>query len=488
MISPRKPYTPRPYQGPATDWLLGRNRCALWAGMGLGKTVSTLTYLETLRFSGEDDPVLILAPKRVATSTWSDETGKWDHLEDYKVVPIVGSVAERAAAVRTRADAYTTNYENLPWLVERWGEAWPYRTIVADEADRLKSLRVSFQQARKADGSPGKAWLQESERGGQRARALARITHTDKVRRFVELTGTPASNGLKDLWGQMWFLDAGKRLGRSHDAFMKRWFSKGFDGYEVVANDYAEKQIHEALADICLTIKSEDYFALEEPVVNVVRVSLPPKARKLYREMERDLFIQLSDRTAEAFNAAAKTQKCLQLANGAVYVDPLVEGDGPAAKDWQPVHDAKIEALEDIIGEAGGAPVIVVYEFRSDLARLIKAFPRGRHLATKKDEDDFKKGRVPILFAHPKSAGHGIDGFQHVCNQMVFFGHNWSLGDHLQIIERIGPVRQAQAGFKRNVFLHYLVAENTVDEDVMERRESKREVQDILLDAMKRRL
>lgn len=450
-------------------------------------TVSTLTALEALKFSGEEDgPVLILAPKRVARRTWSDEAEKWDHLEGYRVVPIVGTKAERVAAVAKKADAYTINYENIEWLVESWGSNWPYRVIVADEADRLKSLRLSFRTATKKDGTPGKEYL--AGQGGARARALGMIAHTPLVRRFIELTGTPAPNGLKDLWGQLWFLDAGKRLGRTYEAFMQRWFQKGYDGYSVVPTAWADRQIHEAVADICLSIRSEDYFDLEKPIVNNVYVDLPAKARKLYKDMEREMFLEIEDRTSEAFGAAARTQKCLQLANGAVYVDPLAMTDSdPRSKEWRAVHDEKIEALEDIIGEAGGAPVIVVYEFRSDLARLLKAFPKGRHLATDKDEQDFKAGRIPILFAHPKSAGHGIDGFQNVCNQIVFFGHNWSLGEYQQIIERIGPVRQMQAGLNRSVFIHHIIARDTVDELVMERRESKREVQDILLEAAKRR-
>lgn len=481
-----RPYTPRAYQVPSTGHLLEHRRCALWAGMGLGKTVATLTALEALQFAGEEPgPALILAPKRVARRTWSDEVRKWDHLERFRVVPIVGTQAERIAAAATKADAYTINYENLEWLVEKWGTAWPYRTVVADEADRLKSLRLSFRTARKKDGTLGREYL--AGQGGSRARALGMIAHTPKVRRFIELTGTPSPNGLKDLWGQLWFLDAGKRLGRTYEAFSKRWFQKGWDGYSIEPTASADRQIHEAVADICLAIRSEDYFALEAPIVNNVYVDLPPKAMKSYKDMERDMFVQLRDRTAEAFGAAARTQKCLQLANGAVYVDPLVETDtDPRGKEWRAVHDEKLDALEDILGEAGGAPVIVVYEFRSDLARLLKAFPRGRHLNTDKDERDFKAGRIPILFTHPKSAGHGIDGFQNVCNQIVFFGHNWSLGDYQQIIERIGPVRQMQAGLNRSVFIHHIIARDTVDELVMERRETKREVQDLLLEAARR--
>jgi SNF2 family DNA or RNA helicase len=473
-------YAPRAYQTPATNFMLETPRCALWAGCGLGKTVSTLTALEALYMAGEDKPTLILAPLRVARSTWSEEVTKWDHLADLKVVPIVGSAAERAAAMAKPAQVYTTNYENLEWIIDRWGDRWPYGTIVADESTKLKGLRSSVQTS-----SKGKKFVRGQ--GGTRAKALGKIAHLH-CHRFIELTGTPSPNGLKDLWGQAWFLDAGKRLGRTYDAFTQRWFEKGRDGFSVKPREFASAQINALLADICLSIDAKDYFDLEEPIVNNIFVDLPPKARALYKEMEDDLFIQLGDRTSEAFNAATKSQKILQLASGACYVDPLVDSDSnPKSKEWREVHREKIEALEDIIEEACGAPVIVAYQYRSDLERLKKAFPKGRHLQTKKDEDDFKAGKIPVLFAHPASAGHGIDGFQQVCNIIVFFTMDWNLEQYLQIIERIGPVRQMQSGMDRPVFIHHIIARDTIDETVLERGHEKKSVQDVLLESMKRR-
>lgn len=476
-----EPFTPRAYQGLSTEHMLNVPRCALWAGMGLGKTIATLNAVDALQLAGESDPVLVLAPLRVARSTWVTEAAKWDHLKDMRIVPIVGSAAERALAARQDAQVFTTNYENLEWLTEQWGSSWPYRTVIADEATKLKSVRLSFQTS-----SKGKEFLRGQ--GGKRARALGMVAHSH-VRRFIELTGTPAPNGLKDLWGQIWFLDGGRRLGRTYEAFKQRWFETDYDGRTLIPRERAEAQIHAALADICLTIDAKDYFDLKEPIVNEVFVDLPVKARKLYKEMENDMFAQIAaDRSASAVNAAGRTQKCLQLSSGAVYLDPDVDSDAdPRSKEWREVHDAKLEALDDIIEEACGAPVIVVYEFRSDLERLLKAYPKGRALRSQKDEDDFKAGRIPVLFTHPKSAGHGIDGFQYVCNQMVFFTRNWSLEDYLQIVERIGPVRQMQAGMDRPVFLHHIVARNTVDELVSERLLGKKATQEILLDAMKRR-
>lgn len=477
----RKVYAPKPYQGPATEHMLQTPRCALWAGMGLGKTVATLTALDALYMAGESRPTLVLAPLRVARDTWAKESQKWEHLSGLDVVPIVGTVAERHHALATDAPVYTTNYENLVWLTEHWGARWPYGTVVADEATKLKGIRLSFQVSK-----TGKEFL--NGQGGKRARALGMVAH-QYTKRFIELTGTPASNGLKDLWGQAWFLDGGRRLGRTYGAFMQRWFEKGYNGFDVIPREFAEAQIHAALQDVCLTIDAKDYFDLNDPITTDIRVQLPVSARKLYREMEKDMFTQLAaDKTISAVNAAAKTQKCIQLASGAVYIDPSAELDtDPRAKEWKAVHDAKLEALDDVVEEAGGAPVIVVYEFRSDLARLQKAYPQGRVLKTQKDEDDFKAGKIPILFTHPKSAGHGIDGFQHVCNIMVFYTRNWSLEDYDQIVARIGPVRQHQAGLDRPVFIYHILAEDTVDELVAERHTSKRSVQDVLLAAMKRR-
>ena len=242
------------------------------------------------------------------------------------------------------------------------------------------------------------------------------------------------------------------------------------------------------MRDICLTIDPKDWFDLREPIVNNVYVDLPSSALKHYREMEKELFTSIDGRTAEAFNGAAKTQKLLQLANGAVYVDPLCESDEDRkhSKDWKLAHDEKIDALESIMHETGGATLLICYEFKSDLARLLKKFPKGRALSSAKDEDDFKAGKIPYLFVHPKSAGHGIDGFQHVCHHIVFFGHNWSLGQRLQVTERIGAMRQLQGGYERDVWIHNIIARGTMDEVVIERHASKREVQDLLLEACKR--
>jgi SNF2 family DNA or RNA helicase len=446
-----KDFTPRPYQTIARDHLLDTPRCALWAGMGMGKSVSTLMAVDALSLVSSH-PTLVLAPLRVARSTWPDEAKKWRQFSHLDIVPVVGTPDERAKALRRDAPVYTTNYDNLEWIVQRFGDRWPFRQVVADESTRLKSFRL--------------------KQGGKRAAALGKVAHKH-VERFIQLTGTPSPNGLIDLYGQAWFLDAGQRLGRTFSGFTDRWFrtvrvarKDDEEGYPtLIPMPHAQAEIQDRLKDICLTLDPHDWFDLKAPIVNVIKVALPSKARAVYREMEREMFTQLEGHDVEAFGAAARTIKCLQLANGAAYV-----GD-PKDGQYIEVHDAKLQDHESIVEEAAGAPVLVAYHFKSDLARLRRALPRGRTLdADPATIADWNAGRIPVLFAHPASAGHGLS-LQDGGNIIAFFGHWWNLEDHDQMIERIGPVRQMQSGHDRPVFIHDLVAEDTDDELVMLRRE-----------------
>lgn len=451
----------RSYQHDIVDFILKNKRCNLFVPMGMGKTLSTLTALDLLMLVEDVTPVLVLAPLRVAASTWPDEIKKWPHLRHLRISVVVGTPAERRAALRAKADIYCMNYDNLVWLDDELGDKWPFLTVVADECSRLKSFRL--------------------RQGSVRAKALAKHIHT-KVKRYIGLTGTPSPNGLQDLWGITWMVDRGARLGRSFDAFKQRWFQAvpGGDGYQQIKPlPFAQVQIEDLLRDLCISLDARDYFDIAEPIVNVIRVDLPAKARRIYRDMEREMFMQIGEHEVEAFSAAARTIKCLQLANGAAYVDD--------AGTFSEVHDAKIQALDSVISEASGMPVLVAYHFKSDLARLLKAFPQGRHLdANPATIRDWNAGKIPVLFAHPASAGHGLN-LQDGGNILVMFGHWWDLEQYQQIVERIGPTRQAQAGYDRPVFIHHIVATDTVDELVMARRETKREVQDLLLDALKRR-
>jgi SNF2 family DNA or RNA helicase len=304
---------------------------------------------------------------------------------------------------------------------------------------------------------------------------LGQVVHGEGTR-FIGLTGTPAPNGIKDLWGQIWFIDKGERLGRTFSAFEQRWFHKGYDGYSLEPYAHTQREVEEKLRDVCLTVRA---LSVEEPNVVPVYCDFIPSVRKLYTSMETEMFARIANNEVEAANAAVRTQKLLQIANGAMYVDD--------ENAWEEIHNAKLDALESIIEEANGAPVLVAYNFKHDLKRLQTRFRQGRVLDANPDTiRDWNAGRVPILFAHPASAGHGLnlaDGG----NILAFFGVNWNLEEHMQIIERIGPMRQKQAGYDRPVLVYPILARNTVDEVVMERLSSKRSVQEVLLEAMKSR-
>lgn len=452
----------RDYQRAIVAHILEHPRCNVWAGMGTGKTVSVLTALDYLHnVHGEERPTLVLAPLRVASTTWPDEQRKWAHLSALPVQSVTGTVAQRSAALKRDAAVYVTNYDNLPWLRDHLGERWPFGTVIADESTRLKGFRV--------------------RQGGQRARAIGQVAHT-RIGRWVNLSGTPAPNGLMDLWGQAWFLDAGQRLGRSFHSFVARWFAvrkahPNAKWGETIVLPGAQAEIEKLLADLTITVRAADFLDLPPLIENVIRVDLPGTARRQYRELEREMFTMLGQHQLEALTAANLSLKCLQMANGAAYTD--------AAGNWTEVHDEKIRALESVVEESAGAPVLVAYHFKSDLARLQRAFPSGRVLDTHPGTvRDWNDGKIPLLFCHPASAGHGLN-LQHGGNILVFFGLWWNLEEHEQIIERIGPTRQAQAGHNRPVFVHRIIASDTVDELVLARLKGKASVQQILLDAMK---
>ena len=452
-------FVARKYQELISNFIVNNKRCAVWSSPGTGKSSSTLCALEDLTFVEDVYPALIVAPLRVARTTWPNEVRKWNHLKHLRVVVVTGTLKERRAALRIPADIYTTNFEQLPWLVEELGDRWPFKTVVADEATKLKGFRL--------------------RQGTQRAKALARVAHT-KVKRIILLTGTPSPNGLQDLWGQMWFVDKGDRLGRTFDAFKQRWFHASHTGFGVEANDNAQVQMQEALRDVCITIDAADWFDLEAPIINKIMVELPAAVQIMYKQMEKQFFLELESGTQiEALNAAAKSMKLMQVANGAMYLE--------GGEAWEVVHNEKLEALEEIVEEAAGMPILCLYNFKSDLARLKKRFPDGIDLSQKGALERAQAGEGRIWFGHPASMGHGVDGLQYHTNIMVFFGYSWSLENYLQAIERIGPTRQLQAGFKRPVFMHMIMAKDTIDELVLERLHSKREVQDILMEAMKER-
>jgi hypothetical protein len=463
----RRAYTPRAFAPLAMQHFREVPRCALFAKPGMGKTTMVATHLDIAHnLWGDDHQTLVLGPKRVAQHVWTDEVQKWEHLRGLEVVSLAGLDQDaRRNALKRDAQVKVINYDLLPWLLAH-ARPWPFRRLVLDESTRVKNFRL--------------------RQGGVRARALGQVAHK-LVREVIELTGTPSPNGLIDLWGQMWFLDEGVRLGRTFSSFQERYFSwrsaaqaHAKDKSRLVQTpvEHAQDLIHEKLADICLTLDPRDYFDMREPIVNVVEVALPPAAQAKYRELEKELFFRLeTGEDVEVFNAAALTIKCLQLANGAVYLE-----DGVT---WRSVHDEKLDALESIVEELSGAPLLCAYHFKSDLARLKQRFPDALVLADDGDMARAKAGEGRLWLGHPAGMGHGVDGLQEHCCDVAFFGHWWDLEQHDQMVERVGPMRQLQAGKDRAVTVHYIVARRTVDQLVMARRHSKRKVQDLLLDYMK---
>jgi hypothetical protein len=478
-VPPRRVFNPRPWQPAMIDFAISKKRGNLLAKMGVGKSSAMLSVIDTLISTGEVRKVLVIAPLRVARATWPDEVRRWTQFESLIVQPVTGMLNHRKAAMKnTEAHIFTINYDILPWLVEFLGRKWDFDMVVADEATKLKNHRL--------------------KQGGQRARVLSHVAFWDnktptaaRVERWINLSGTFSPNGLTDLWGPMWFIDQGERLGRSYSAFENRWF--GYQRAKDAVNPHVTrikrvpfphsfKEITSAIEDVTISFNPKDWMEIKDPIVVRVYVDLPPTVKFTYRQMEREMFAQIAGYDIEAFAASGKIIKTLQLANGAIYTgsDEEIESD---VSHWVEAHQEKLMALGEIIEEAQRDPVLVVYHFKPDLIRLKAKFPEGRHIHTKQDEDDFKAGLIEVAFVHASSIGHGVDGFQNVCNIIVFFALWWDLETHDQIIERIGPMRQMQAGFDREVMVYLILARDTVDELVDRRLIMKRQTQDATFDS-----
>lgn len=454
-----KTFVPHDEQLPAIEHLVRNKRSGLWMPMGGGKSITTLTALELLDAVEQVYPTLVLGPKRVIEVTWLDEVAKWAHTAHLRVSVVSGSRRERELALRRPADLYCMAYDNLDWLVEHVGDDWPFRTVVADELTKLKSFRL--------------------RQGGKRAGALGKVAHTE-VSRFIGLTGTPAPNGVKDLWGQTWFIDKGERLGKTFSAFEQRWFRKGYDGYSLVPYEHSQSEIMNAISDIYLTVKS---LQVDEPISVAVPAKLPAAVREAYDAVERDLFAEIEIAGVgaleiEAANAAVRLGKCMQIASGAVFED------GGAV--WQRLHDAKLDALESIVEEANGMPVLVSYAYTHEAERILKRFKQAKRLEGAADVRAWNAGKIPMLVVHPASAGHGLN-LQDGGNILAFFGLTFNLEHYMQVIERIGPLRQKQSGYDRPVYLYHIVAEDTFDQVALDRLAGKRSVQDAVLEYMQRR-
>ena len=441
-------YQERPYQLAAENFLLANKRAGLLLDMGLGKTAIVLTVINFLLSIGEIKRILIVAPKRVAESTWPAEVEKWAHLAGLRISVLVGSKAQRKSSVGVDSDIYVINFENLKWLMEHHGKKWPYDMVVVDEVTRVKSPTAL---------------------GTRLLRRICR--HTD---RFVWLTGTGAPNGLQDLWAPMYLLDQGQRLGKGIGAFRQRYCEPcGFELRQWCMREGSENEIYEKMGDIVLSMKSEDYIELPAVIENTIEVELPDDARKLYKQMEDEFFLELeSSEVVEAVNAGAKAMKLRQLASGFVFNE---------SGDWHEVHRAKLEALEEIVAELNGQPALIAYYFQPDLERIKTAIPKAQRLDSADDIKRWNAGKIPLALVHAASEGHGLnlqDGGHH----LVFYSLDWNLDNHLQLRKRLH-----RSGQKHTVIEHYIEAKKTVDGLIRKRLSTKRSVQDLLYEALKSR-
>ena len=419
----------------------------------MSKTVITLTAIYLLMFDYFDiQRVLVIAPKRVAEDTWSRETEKWDHLKQLRISKVLGTQKQRVDALETDGDIYVINRENVKWLVDLYGIKWPFDMVVIDELSSFKSKK------------------------SQRFKALKKVSPL--MERVVGLTGTPTPNGYMDLWPQMYLLDRGERLGKTLTGYRERYFTPGRrNGYTVFdwdLKDGADNAIQKKISDICVSMKADDYLELPERINNNVYVRMDPKARVLYEQLEKNLILQVDDDQITALTAATLTQKLLQLANGSVYNE-----DGGVTH----IHDGKLEALDEIL-EFNDEPVLVFYNFKHDYSRLMQHFKdlNPRTLETSRDIADWNEGRIRLLLAHPASVGHGLN-IQAGGHIIVWFGLTWSLELYQQANARLD--RQGQT---KNVIVHHLITEGTVDEDVMKALERKETGQEALLEAVKARI
>lgn len=447
-------FKPHDYQRRAIDKIMTTPAVGLFLEMGLGKTVVSLTAAERLIYDEFDvSRVLVIAPLKVAEDTWSREGSKWDHLKELKIAKILGLARQRLAAAESEADVYVINRENVVWLTQQFpASRWRWDMVIIDELSSFKSSAAA------------------------RFKALRRVR--PYIRRVVGLTGTPNPNGYMDLWAEIFLLDQGERLERTIGRYRELYFrpgkGNGYVTYEWRLLPEADKLIQKKIADITVSMRAADYLELPEQVENEVKVALPASARENYRKMEREHLLELAGAEITAASAAAVMGKLLQLSGGAVYDD---EGG------FVEFHDEKIKALKDIIDTAGG-PVLVFYGFRHERARLLKALAKlkPRELKTEADITDWNAGAIPVLLAHPASVGYGLN-LQAGGHVIVWYSLPWSLELYQQANARLH--RQGQ---REVVVVNHLIADGTVDEQVIKSLRNKDVGQSALMAALKERI
>lgn len=443
-------YEPHNYQQFATDFILEHPISCLMLDMGLGKTVITLSALWQLALDSFDvSRILVIAPKRVAEDTWPKELSKWEHLYGLDATLVMGTQAEREAALRQQTFLYITNRENVSWLVAN--HPWDFDMVVIDELSSFKSNQA------------------------QRFKAMKKVRPL--VSRIVGLTGTPAPNSLLDLWPEMYLMDMGQRLGRFIGGFRDRFFTPDKRNREIIYSykprEGAEEAIYGLISDICISMKAVDYLDMPELIMNRVEVSMDSRERKIYDDFQRDMVVSLQGEELDAVNAAALSGKLTQMANGAVY--------GENRKVLH-IHDRKLDALEDLMEAANGKPLLVAYWYEHDLQRIKARFKNARCIDTTQDIDDWNAGKIPLALIHPASAGHGLN-LQDGGYTIVWFGLTWSLELYQQLNARLW--RQGQ---KHTVVIHHIVTKDTHDEDVLRALDKKDTRQSALIDAVRARL
>ncbi|NFK79406.1 DEAD/DEAH box helicase [Clostridium botulinum] len=445
-------YKPHGYQAFSTEFILKHKSAGLFLECGLGKSVITLTAIVELMYNMFDvSKVLVIAPLRVADTTWQDEIEKWEHLKYLKFSKILGSKKNRIMALYKKGDIYTINRENVPWLVDFYKNDWPFDMVVIDELSSFKSPSA------------------------KRFKALKKVRH--KIKRIVGLTGTPAPNGLLNIWSQIYLLDGGERLGRTFTGYRNRYFhpQKYINGgipTDYTINEDAEEKIYEKISDICISMKALDYLKMPECIFNKVIVELSEKDMKLYRKLERDLLLPFDDSDVDAKNAAVLSNKLLQMASGAVYDE---------FGDVKLIHDKKLDALEDLIEAANGKPVLVYYGFKHDKDRIKERFD-VEEINTSEDIAKWNDGKIQIALCHPASTGHGLNLQEGGCT-IIWFSLTWSLELYQQANARL--YRQGQ---KHTVVIHHIIAKDTVDEKVIQALENKDTSQTALINAVKARI